>query len=61
MKVTPGMRTSEFKVAVATAILSLANSSQNWVTWHQALPPIGAAVAYIISRGLAKTEVRPGG
>ena len=54
----PGFHTSEWAVALVTAVLNLANSSQGWVTWQQAIPPTVAAVAYVVSRGLAKYEPR---
>lgn len=58
----PGFQSSEWWVAFVTAALNLANSSQGWVTWKQALVPSLAAVAYVLSRGLAKYEPRgPGG
>ena len=58
----PGVRTSEFTVALLTAIGNLLNASQHWVSWRDAATASLAAVAYIISRGLAKTETRgPGG
>jgi hypothetical protein len=55
----PGFRTSEWFVLVATAVLNIANSSQNWVSWRDALLPTITAAGYIVSRGLAKTEPRP--
>lgn len=55
----PGLRSSEWWVAFVTAALNLANSSAGWVTWKQAIPPTVAAVAYVVSRGLAKYEPRP--
>ena len=58
LAVTPGMRTSEFRVAVLTAILNLVNSSQHWVTWQQAAVASLAAVSYVVSRGFAKSETR---
>lgn len=58
----PGFRSSEWAVALVTAALNLANSAQGWVTWKQAALASAGAVAYVISRGLAKTEPRgPGG
>ncbi len=56
---TPGLRSSEFKVALLTAIGVLANSSAHWTSWRNAATATAAAVAYVISRGLAKTEPRP--
>jgi hypothetical protein len=55
----PGFHTSEWFVTVATAILTVANASQNWLSWRDALLPTLGAVGYVISRGLAKTETRP--
>ncbi len=55
---TPGLRTSEFKVAALAAILNLLNASQDWVSWRQAATATAAAVAYVLSRGFAKTEPR---
>lgn len=55
----PGFRTSEWAVALVTAVLNILNSSQNWVKWQDAILPTAAAAAYVISRGLAKTEPRP--
>jgi len=58
MLARPGFHTSEFIVALSTAILNIANASQHWVTWQQAVGPTLAAVAYVLSRGFAKTETR---
>ena len=55
----PGFHTSEWFVAIATAVLNVANSSQDWISWRDALLPTLAAASYVISRGLAKTEPRP--
>lgn len=54
----PGFQSSEWWVAIVTAALNLANSSAGWVTYKQAIPPTLAAVAYVVSRGLAKYEPR---
>lgn len=56
----PGLQSSEWYVAFVTAALNLANSSAGWVTPHQAIAPTVAAVAYVVSRGLAKYEPRGG-
>lgn len=58
MLARPGFHTSEWAVAFLTAALNLANDSQGWVSWRQALLPTLAAVAYVVSRGLAKYEPR---
>lgn len=54
----PGFRSSEWAVALVTATLNLVNDSTGWVSWKQALLPTAAAVAYVVSRGLAKYEPR---
>jgi tryptophan-rich sensory protein len=54
----PGFQTSEWAVSLVTAILNIVNNSQGWVSWRDALLPTLAAVAYIVSRGLAKYEPR---
>lgn len=54
----PGFQTSEWAVALVTAALNIANSSANWISWHQAVLPTIAAAAYVVSRGLAKYEPR---
>lgn len=54
----PGVKSSEFAVALITAALNLANSATGWVTWKQALLPTAGAIAYVISRGFAKYEPR---
>lgn len=54
----PGFKSSEWYVAIITAALNLANSSTGWVSWKQALVPSIAAIAYVVSRGLAKYEPR---
>ena len=63
MKITlsPGLRSSEFKVALLSAVLNLLNSSQHWTSWRNAATATAAAVAYVLSRGLAKTEPRGAG
>lgn len=54
----PGFQSSEWFVALVTAVLNLANASQGWVSWKDALLPTAAAAAYVVSRGLAKYEPR---
>lgn len=58
MLARPGFHTSEFAVALITAILNILNASQNWVSWQQAILPTVAAFGYVISRGFAKVENR---
>lgn len=54
----PGVQASEFKIAVAvTAWLGL-NAGEHWMSFLHALIVASPAIAQIISRGLAKTEVR---
>lgn len=54
----PGFQTSEWYVAFVTAALNIANSAAGWVSWKQAIVPSIAAIAYVVSRGLAKYEPR---
>jgi hypothetical protein len=57
---TPGMRTSEFKLFLANIvgqiILALNHTVSNGTATKYTL---AGAIAYIISRGLAKVETRP--
>lgn len=56
---TPGMRTSEFLVTVATAVGMVLAGAENWLPNRYAgVLAALASVAYAISRGLAKTEPR---
>jgi hypothetical protein len=53
---TPGLRTSEFKVAVLTAIGSIAAGLADWVPNRYALiGSVLAGIGYILSRGHAKS------
>jgi len=56
---TPGLRTSEFKVAVLTVGVAVVSAAADWVSNRYAFAGgvVGAA-GYIISRGLAKYEPR---
>jgi hypothetical protein len=59
--VTPGLRTSEFKVTVLAVIAALVSALQDYVSDPTAVKlGIGASVAYVLSRGLAKYEGRTG-
>lgn len=58
LAVTPGIQTSEFRLAVLIATLLGVNADQHWVSAIYALIMAAPGVAYIISRGLAKTESR---
>lgn len=61
LTVTPGMKTSEFALAVLNVVGMIVADAQNYVTNTQAAGlSVGGLVAYIVSRGLAKTEPRPG-
>ncbi len=61
---TPGLRSSEFKVALATLLGSVVSAAQGYITDTTATKlSVAGALAYIVSRGLAKYESRggPGG
>lgn len=54
----PGVQASEFKIALAiTAWLGI-NADQHYVSFLHALIVAAPGIAYILSRGLAKQEVR---
>lgn len=56
---TPGLRTSEFKVAVLTVGVAVVSAAADWVSNRYALGAgVVGAVGYIVSRGLAKYEPR---
>jgi hypothetical protein len=56
---TPGLRSSEFKVAVVTVILSVVAYVADWTSHRYAWAGgVATAIGYIVSRGLAKTEPR---
>lgn len=56
---TPGLRTSEFKVALANLIGQVVLASNGTVSDGTAAKySVAGAIAYIISRGLAKLESR---
>lgn len=60
--VTPGVKSSEFFVAVLTVVGAIVSAAQDYLTNPQAAGLSGlAAVAYVVSRGLAKVEPRPPG
>jgi hypothetical protein len=57
---TPGLKTSEFKVALLTVIFSVVAYAADWINHRYAWGGgIAAVAAYILSRGFAKTEPRP--
>lgn len=56
---TPGLKTSEFKVALITVIFSVVAYAADWINHRYAWGGgIAAAIGYILSRGLAKQEPR---
>lgn len=58
----PGFRTSEFLVALLTAVGALVAALLDYIGSHDAgTLSVVAAVAFVVSRGLAKYETRPGG
>lgn len=59
MKVTPGMKTSEFLVSILTAVGMILSGAENWLPnkWAGAGVAL-STIGYAISRGLAKTEPR---
>lgn len=54
----PGVHTSEFAVSALTVVWYLVNAWQDYVTTTGAATLSAPAIAYIISRGLAKYEQR---
>jgi hypothetical protein len=53
------MKTSEFLVAVLTLVGAVVSAGQDYITSGQAAGlSVAGALAYIVSRGLAKTEPR---
>lgn len=54
----PGLRTSEFLIAVATVLWYVLNAAADWYSTGHAVELSAPAVAFIISRGLAKYETR---
>ena len=63
MLARPGFHTSEFLVALLTLLGSIIADAQGYITSTDATKlSVAGAVAYIVSRGLAKYEPRgPGG
>lgn len=55
----PGVQSSEFKVLAAVTAWLGANADQHFVSILQALVLAAPGIVYAVSRGLAKTEVRP--
>lgn len=56
---SPGLRTSEFKVAALTVGVAVVAGIADWVSNRYAFAGgVLGAVGYVISRGLAKFETR---
>ena len=59
---TPGFRTSEFKVTVLTVLGCIISAAADYLSAGNAFKgSVAAAVANIVSRGLAKYETRGSG
>jgi len=57
--VTPGLRSSEFKVALLAVVGSIIAALQSYITDGTATKlSVAGALAYVLSRGLAKYEPR---
>lgn len=54
----PGVHTSEWVVTVLTIAWYVLNAWQDWVSTQSSVTLSVPALAYIISRGLAKYEAR---
>lgn len=62
MSSRPGFHTSEFVVTVLNLVGSIVAAAQGYITDGTATKlSVGGAVAYILSRGLAKVVTRDGG
>jgi len=55
----PGFKTSEWLVGLVTFAGFIANAASDWTSTHNAAVFSLPALAFIISRGLAKYEARP--
>jgi hypothetical protein len=56
---TPGLRTSEFKVAALVVLGAILSATQGYISDPTSVKlSVAGAVAYIVSRGLAKYETR---
>lgn len=59
---TPGSRSSEFLVACLNVLAQIILAAENVISSGTATKyGVAGAVLYIVSRGLAKYEQRPGG
>lgn len=54
----PGVQSSEFKVTVAILTWLGVNADQHWTSLITSLIVALPGLVYVVSRGLAKTEVR---
>lgn len=54
----PGFKTSEFAVAALTVLWYIVNAAADWYSTTGAVKLSLPAIAYIVSRGLAKYEQR---
>jgi len=54
----PGTRSSEFVVSILTVVWYIVNAAENYYSTSGAVKLSAPAIAYIISRGLAKYEQR---
>jgi hypothetical protein len=55
----PGFKTSEFLVALLTAVGAVVSWTQDYVSSGTGVKlSVGAGIAYVLSRGLAKYETR---
>lgn len=55
---TPGARSSEYFVTVLTVVWYVVNAWQDYVSTMGSVTLSAPAIAYIVSRGLAKYEQR---
>lgn len=59
LTVTPGMKTSEFLLAVLNVVAMIVASAQDYISDNMGVGlSVAGGIAYIVSRGLAKTETR---
>jgi len=56
---SPGLKSSEFKVALLSVAVAVVSGLSDWVSNRYAFSGgILAAIGYVVSRGLAKNEQR---
>lgn len=59
---TPGSRSSEFLVTCLNVLVQIILAAENVISNGSAVKMgVGGTIAYIVSRGFAKYEQRPGG